>query len=173
VCDYNDYAVGAVLGQQRDKKPYVIYYASKTLNEAQQNYTTIKKELLAIVFAVMKFQPYLLCTNVIICTDHSALKHLLDKADFKCQSIQWVLLLQEFALEIRDKKGTENVVANHLSRLPTPLRNEGECDLPIDYFFPDDHLFTLAISSIPWFANLVNYLACGIVPLDMNFHQRK
>jgi len=54
------------------------------------------------------------------------------------------------------------VVGNHLSRLPTPLRNEGECDLPIDDSFSDGHLFALAISCAPWFADLVNYLACGI-----------
>jgi len=75
-------------------------------------------------------------------------------------------------LEIRDNKGIENIVADHLSRLPTALRKEGECDLSIDDSFPGDHLFALAVSSAPWFANLVNYLACGIMPPDMNSHQR-
>jgi len=65
------------------------------------------------------------------------------------------------------------MAANHLSRLPTPLRNEGECALPIDDSFLDDHLFTLAISSAPWFTDLVNYLACRIVPSNMNSHQRQ
>jgi hypothetical protein len=51
MCDASDYAVGAVLGQRKDKKPYVIYYASKILNSAQMNYTTTEKELLAVVFA--------------------------------------------------------------------------------------------------------------------------
>jgi len=125
MCGASDYAVGAVLGQRRDKKPHVIYYASNTLDEAQQNYTTTEKELLAVVLAVEKFGPYLLCSKVIIYTDHSTLKHLLGKADSKPRLIRWVLLLQEFALEIRDKKGTENVVADHLSRLATPLRKGG------------------------------------------------
>jgi len=156
------------LGQQRDEKPYVIYYASKTLDEAKQNYTTTEKELLAVVFAIEKFRPYLFCSKVIIYTDHSAFEHLLDKVDSKPHLIRGALLLQEFALEIRDKKGTENVVADHLFRLPTPLRNQGECDLPIDDSFPDNHLFALAVSGVPWLTNLVNYLACGIVPLDMN-----
>jgi len=55
MCDASDYVVGAVLEQKKDKKPYVIYYASKTLNSAQINYTTTEKELLAVVFACDKF----------------------------------------------------------------------------------------------------------------------
>ena len=155
MCDASGYAVGTIFGQRRDKNPYVIHFVSKTLDEAQQNYTTTKKELLAVVFAIEKFQPYLLCSKVIIYTDHSALKHLLDKADSKPRLIRWVLLFQEFALEIRDKKGIENVMADYLSRLATPLRKEGGCELPIDDSFLDDHLFGLAVSSAPWFVDLV------------------
>ncbi|RVW84861.1 Retrovirus-related Pol polyprotein from transposon 17.6 [Vitis vinifera] len=59
MCDASDFAIGAVLGQREDGKPYVIYYASKTLNEAQRNYTTTEKELLAVVFALDKFRAYL------------------------------------------------------------------------------------------------------------------
>ena len=59
ICDASDFAVGAVLGQREDRKPYVIYYARKTLNEAQRNYTTTEKELLAVVFALDKFRAYL------------------------------------------------------------------------------------------------------------------
>ncbi|RVW76984.1 Transposon Ty3-I Gag-Pol polyprotein [Vitis vinifera] len=84
MCDASDFAIGAVLGQREDGKPYVIYYASKTLNEAQRNYTTIEKELLVV-------------------------------QDAKARLIRWILLLQEFDLQIRDKKGVENVVADHLS----------------------------------------------------------
>ena len=93
MCDASDYAVGAVLGKRRDKKLYVIYYASKTLNEAQQNYTTTAKELLAVVFAIEKFRSYLLGSKVIICTNYSTLKHLLDQADSKPRLIRWVLVL--------------------------------------------------------------------------------
>jgi len=130
------------------------------------------KELLVVVYAIEKFRPYLLCFKVIMYINHSTLKHLLNKADSKPQLIQWVLLLQEFALEIRDKKGTENVVGNHLSRLPTSLRDGEKCDVPINDSFLDDHLFALVISSIPWFADLAN-LAYGIVLPDMNSNQRK
>jgi len=60
MCDASDYTVGAVLGQHEDKLPHTIYYASKTLLEAQANYTTTEKELLAVVFALDKFRSYLL-----------------------------------------------------------------------------------------------------------------
>ena len=117
MCDANDHAVGAVLGQRKDKNPIVIYYASRTLDEAQQNYTTTEKELLAVVYVMEKFHPYLLCSKVMVYTDHSALKHLLEKKDAKPHLIRWILLLQEFDLEIKDKAGAENVIADHLSRL--------------------------------------------------------
>jgi hypothetical protein len=65
MCDASDYAVGAVLGQRIDNLPHVIYYASQTLNDAQLNYSTTEKELLAIVFALDKFRSYLLGSKVI------------------------------------------------------------------------------------------------------------
>ncbi|RVW31650.1 Retrovirus-related Pol polyprotein from transposon 17.6 [Vitis vinifera] len=64
MCDASDYAVGVILGQMEDGKPYVVYYASKTLNDAQKNYTTIENELLAVVFALEKFRNYLLGTSI-------------------------------------------------------------------------------------------------------------
>ena len=79
MCDANDLAIGAVLGQREGGKLYMVYYASKTLNEAQRNYTTTKKELLVVVYALDKFQAYLVGSDIIIFTNHSALKYLLTK----------------------------------------------------------------------------------------------
>ncbi|KAM2767000.1 hypothetical protein COP1_022850 [Malus domestica] len=104
ICDAFDYALGAVLGQRKDKQPHVIYYASRTLNDAQLNYSMTEKELLAVVFALDKFRSYLLGTKVIIYTDHAALKYLFTKKEAKPRLIRWMLLLQEFDIEIRDKK---------------------------------------------------------------------
>ncbi|KAL4302930.1 hypothetical protein GQ457_10G012940 [Hibiscus cannabinus] len=108
MCDASDYAVGAVLGQRKGKIFRPIYYASKTLNDAQVNYTTTKKEMLAVIFAFDKFRSYLIGTKVIVHTDHSAIKYLLSKKDAKPRLIRWILLLQEFDIEIIDRKGTEN-----------------------------------------------------------------
>jgi hypothetical protein len=104
MCDANDYAIGVVLGQSKDRKHYVISYASKTLTGPQLNYATMEKELLAVVFTIKKFGSYLVDAKVIIYTDHVVLKYLLTKKDEKPYLIRWILLLQEFDLEIRDKK---------------------------------------------------------------------
>ena len=79
MCDASDYAIGPVLGQREDKKAFVIYYASKTLDSAQANYTTTEKEFLAVVFALEKFRSYIVGSSVTIFTDHATLKYLLSK----------------------------------------------------------------------------------------------
>ena len=95
MCDASDFAIGAVLSQREDWKPYVIYYASKTLNEAQRNYITTEKELLAVVFVLDKFRAYLVGSFIIVFTDHSALKYLLTKQDAKAR------LMDSFVTRIR------------------------------------------------------------------------
>ena len=96
MCDASDKAVGAVLGERVGKVPHVIYYTSGTLDSAQCNYTTTEKEMYAIVFALEKFRPYLLGVKVTVYSNHSTLKHLLEKTDSKPKLIRWMLLLQEF-----------------------------------------------------------------------------
>jgi hypothetical protein len=123
MCDASNYAVGAVLGQREDKLPHAIYYASKTLLEAQANYTTTEKELLAVVFALDKFRSYLLGSKVIAYSDHAALRHLMAKKETKPRLIRWILLLQEF-----------------------------------------EQLLEITPQRIPWYADIVNYLATGKVP---------
>nr|KYP72302.1 Retrovirus-related Pol polyprotein from transposon 17.6 [Cajanus cajan] len=150
MCDASDYAVGAVLGQRRNKVFHSIYYASKVLNGAQLNYATTEKELLAIVYALEKFRAYLIGSKVIVYTDHAAIKYLLTKVESKPQLIRWVLLLQEFNLKIKDKKGSENLVADHLSRL---VNEEVTCkEGEIKDEFPDEAL--LLVQERPWFADM-------------------
>jgi len=132
--DASNYAIGVVLRQRLDKKPHVIYYASHTLNDAQLNYTVTKKEFLAVIFSFEKFRPYLIGSHVIVYTDHSAFKHLLSKKNAKPRLVRWILLLQEFDCEIRDKKGSENLVADHLSRILC----DGENEFSISKCFPDE-----------------------------------
>ena len=103
MCDASDYAMEAILGQSEDGKPYVVYYASKTLNDAQKNYTTTENELLVVVFTLDIFKNYLLGTSIVIFTNHPTLKYLLNKNDAKARLIRWILLLQEFNIQIKDK----------------------------------------------------------------------
>ncbi|KAK8589896.1 hypothetical protein V6N12_024286 [Hibiscus sabdariffa] len=199
MCDASDYAVGAVLGQRKGKVFHPIYYASKTLNDAQVNYTTTEKELLAVIFAFDKFRSYLFGAKVTIYTDHSAIKYLLSKKDAKPRLIHWILLLQEFDVEIVDKKGTENQVVDHLSRLEN--KELTATTLEIKETFPDEQLLSAtslssnqtstentviaAVSeyiasagysaepaTAPWYADYVNFIVSGIIPHQMN-HQGK
>ncbi|XP_075504544.1 uncharacterized protein LOC142541982 [Primulina tabacum] len=169
MCDASDYTVGAALGQRRDKMFKAIYCASRTLNAAQQNYTTTEKEMLAVVFAFDKFRTYLIGTKVTVFTDHAALRYLFDKKDTKPRLIRWILLLQEFDFEVKDKKGCQNQVADHLSRLELEERTEGGV---INGSFPDEQLFEVNVTH-PWFAEIANFLAAGELPLDLTYHQRK
>jgi len=141
MCDASDYDVGAILGQREDKLPHIIYHASKTLLDAQFNYTTIEKELLAVVFALYKFRSYLLGSKVIVYFNQ---RHLLTKKETK-RLIRWILLLQEFDLEIRNKKGSENVVADQLSRILL----EPSHHMPVHESFPNEQLFEITQKELP------------------------
>ncbi|GJV19154.1 reverse transcriptase domain-containing protein [Tanacetum coccineum] len=123
MCDASDYAIGAVLGQRIEKHFRPIHYASKTMTEAESNYTTTKKEMLAVVYAFEKFRSYLIMNKSIVYTDHSALKYLFAKKDAKARLLRWVLLLQEFDFKVIITKGAENYAADHLSRLENPYEN--------------------------------------------------
>ncbi|RDY11488.1 Retrovirus-related Pol polyprotein from transposon 17.6, partial [Mucuna pruriens] len=117
MCDASNSTLGSVLGQRDgvDQPVHVIAYASRTMDLAQQNYITTEKELLAFAFALDKFRSYLLGSKIVVFSDHAALRYLLKKPDAKLRLIRWMLLLQEFNIEIREKKGAENSVADHFS----------------------------------------------------------
>nr|GFC03567.1 reverse transcriptase domain-containing protein [Tanacetum cinerariifolium] len=115
MCDASDFAIGAVLGQRYEKHFRPIHYASKTLNEAESNYTMTEKEMLAVVYAFEKFRSYLIMNKCTVHTDHSALKYLFAKKDAKARLLRWVLLIKEFDFDVLDTKGTENLATDHLS----------------------------------------------------------
>ena len=139
MCDASDFSMGAVLGQRIEKTFKAIYYASITFNEARENYSTTEKEMLAMVFTCEKFRPYISGSHVRMHTDHAAIKYLMAKREAKPRLIKWVLLLQEFHLEIKDKKGNDNVIADHLSRMEGTVDDRKE--LEIEENFLDEQLF--------------------------------
>ena len=122
--------------------------------------------MLAIVFACEKFRPYILGSQVIVHTDHETIKYLMEKKNTKPRLIRWVLLLQEFDLEIKDKKGSDNVIVNHLCTIEKPTEDEREIE--IEENFLDEQLFQVTVQ-VPWYADIVNYLTCGIMPPEFTF----
>jgi hypothetical protein len=113
-------------------------------------------------------------SKTVVFTDHSALKYLFAKQDAKPCLIRWILLLQEFDIEIKDKKGAENLVADHLSRLENPNLEELKED-KIDDYFPDETLMTIDKideEEIPWFADFANYFGGNILNKGLTHAQR-
>lgn len=99
--DASDTAIGAVLGQEEDKKPYAIYYISKNLSPAELNYTVTEKEFLAVIDVVNKFRHYITGYPVVLYTDHSAIKYLANKPITNGRVTRWMILLQEFDITIK------------------------------------------------------------------------
>ena len=159
------------LRQRRDIILHPIYYATKALNEAQKNFNVTEQELPEVVFAFEKFCSYFLGTRVMVHTDHSALRYLMAMKDAKLRLIRWVLLLQEFDFEVMDRKGTEDQVADHLSRLEDEAMRELGDKTDIDDTFPDEHVLAASQGLIPWFTGFTNYLASDIIQSDFSFHQ--
>nr|GEW91531.1 reverse transcriptase domain-containing protein [Tanacetum cinerariifolium] len=147
ICDASDFAIGAVLGQHREKHFRHIPYASKTLTKAESNYTTTEKEMLAVVYAFEKFRSYLIMNKSIVFTDHSALKYLFAKKDSKARLLRWVLLHQEFTFKLINTKGAENLAT---------LNMVSSC----------------GNSSTLWFANFANYHAGNYVVKGMSSQQK-
>nr|GEZ48134.1 reverse transcriptase domain-containing protein [Tanacetum cinerariifolium] len=172
MCDASDYAIGVVLGQRKSMHFQPIHYESKIMTEAQIHYTTTEKEMLAVVYAFEKFRPYLVLSKSIVYTDHSALKYLLNKQDAKPRLLRWVLLLQEFDITILDKKGFENLMADHLSRLENPHQDVLE-NKDINENFPLETLGSLTSNNTPWFADIVNFHAGNFIKKDLTSQKKK
>ncbi|GKE02297.1 reverse transcriptase domain-containing protein, partial [Tanacetum coccineum] len=143
MCDASGFAVEAVLGQKDGKNFHPIYFASKTLNPAQQKYTVIEKELMAIA--------------------------LIQEARITKPPVNRWFYFQEFDIENKDKKGTENVAADHLSRIEN---DETSDDNKVDDNFPGETLMEINTKNEPWFADFANYLVGDIIPKGMTYQQK-
>ncbi|GJZ59267.1 reverse transcriptase domain-containing protein [Tanacetum coccineum] len=124
---------------------------------------------MAVVFAFDKFRSYLILSKTSVHIDHSALKHLFNKQDAKPYLIRWIPLLQEFNIEIKDRKGTKNVAADHLSRIEN---EESSDDSEMDDNFPGETLMEINTKNEPWFADFTNYLVADIIPKGMTYQQK-
>ena len=144
-----------------------IFYASKTLNGPQLHYYVTEKELLAFIFALENFRSYVLGSKIVVYSNHSALKFLLKMKEAKPRLIKWVLLLHEFDLEIKDKKGVENVVADNLSRLNVIT------SIPISTNFPNEYILFAQGKALPWYAHIVNYLMTSLVSQDWLYQKKR
>nr|GEU63365.1 reverse transcriptase [Tanacetum cinerariifolium] len=175
MCDASDYAVGAVLGKRKTNHFQPIHYASKNMTDAQAHYTTMEKELLAVVYAFKKLRPYLVLSKTIVYMDHLALKYILAKQDTKPRLLWWILLLQKFDVIIRDKKGAKNLAVDHLSRLDNPHQDKFD-KKEITKTFPLETLGMISFlgdSSTLWFGETANYHARNFIVKGMSSYQKK
>ena len=108
-------------------------------------------------------------SSITVYTDHAAIKYLLTKSDSKPRLIRWILLLQEFDLVIKDKKGGENFVADHLSRLVNIEVTNTQSEVQEE--FADEKL--MMVQERPWFADMANFKAARVIPEDFNWHQKR
>ncbi|GJV87758.1 reverse transcriptase domain-containing protein [Tanacetum coccineum] len=146
MCDASDYAIGAVLGQRIEKHFRPIHYASKTMTEAESNYTTTEKEMLAVVYAFEKFRSYLIMNKSV-----------------------------EFDFKVIDTKGAENYAADHLSRLENPYENVFD-PKDINETFPLETLNMVNShdnQNTPWFADIANYHAGNFLIKGMSTQQKR
>ncbi|GJT34089.1 reverse transcriptase domain-containing protein [Tanacetum coccineum] len=145
------------------------------MTEAETNYTTTEKEMLAVVYAFEKFRSYLIMNKSVVYTDHSALKYLFNKKDAKARLLRWILLLQEFDFSVIDTKGAENYAADHLSRLENPYENVFD-PKEITETFPLETLNVVTShddQNTSWFADFANYHVGNFLVKGMTSQQKK
>ncbi|GJS04621.1 reverse transcriptase domain-containing protein [Tanacetum coccineum] len=167
---------GIVLGHKISKSGIEVDRAKVDVIAKLPHPTSVKeKELLAVVYAFEKFRPYLVLSKTIVYTNYSAFKYLLAKQDAKPRLLRWILILQEFNVIIRNKKGAKNLAANHLSRLENPHQSDLE-KKEITETFPLETLGMVTFrgdTSTPWFADIANYHARNFVVKGMSSQQKK
>lgn len=133
--DASIHAIGAILSQGEIGKDLPIAYASRTLNKAETNYSTIERELLAIVWAVKHFRPYLFGRKFKIVTDHKPLTWLFSIKDPGSRLVRWRLKLEEYDYEIVYKAGKINTNADALSRPPVNNIGINDSQTNLDTYF--------------------------------------
>ncbi|GJT13493.1 reverse transcriptase domain-containing protein [Tanacetum coccineum] len=117
---------------------------------------------------ISKLPPPLI-SKTIVHTDHSALRHIFKKKDAKPRLIRWILLLQEFYIKIKDRKGNEIVAADHLSRIENDKTSD---ESEVNDNFPGETLMKIDTRDEPWFADFANYLVSDIIPKGLTYQQK-
>ncbi|GJR55797.1 reverse transcriptase domain-containing protein [Tanacetum coccineum] len=177
MCDASDFAIVQYLTGNRHEKAFSGYTLCSKYSERRSasHYTTMEKEMLAVVYAIEKFWSYLILNKSIVYTDHSALKYLFAKKDSKARLLRWVLLLQEFKFKVIDTKGSENLATDHLSQFKNPYESVLD-PKEINEKFPLETLNMVTFrgdSSTPWFADYANYHAGNFIVKGMSSQQKK
>jgi hypothetical protein len=154
-CDASNIAIGAILAQNiHGDRDSPIHYASRLLNNAEKNYSTTKREALAMIYSVGKFRHYLLANHFVFYVDHQALIYLVNRPVVSERIARWMLLLQEYDFEVAYKPGRSHVMADHLSRIES-----GEDPSEVQDQFPDASLFMVHVQPFEdWQAPFIEYL---------------
>jgi hypothetical protein len=165
--DASDIAIGVFLGQEEDKKTYVIHFISNNLTLTESNYTVTEKSFLVVIHAINKFHHYITGYPIILYTSYSAIKYLDNKPITNGRVTRWLLLLQEFDITIKDRPERENFVADFMSRIP-----KIDYSLTVEDQFSDEHLFVVTTKP-PWYADVENYLETRKLPAHLSSRERK
>ena len=164
--DASDFCLGLVLSQRDSNgREHPVYYASKTMNPAEKNYSTTQKEALGIVYACQKFKHYLRLYHTTFTTDHACLKFLSNQTDLTGRLARWMMLLQEYNYEVRVRPGKQHVNADFLSRLDHQDTGEPICD-----DFPDEHLFHIEGEDSLYY-DILQFIVHGFTPPNLTRHQ--
>jgi len=166
--DASSIALGAVLAQEGEGEiDHPVDFSSRNLSTAENNYTTIEREGLAMVYALQKYRHYLLGGHFRMYTNHSALRYLVNKPVLGGRICRWLLLFQEYDFEIIVKPGKLNAGPDHLSILES-----GEEGGNLDVSLPDVQLFSIRMVD-EQFWDIIQFLNAGVAPAEYNIAQKK